>query len=472
MMKRLVLCLRLAICLLLVNGMKSCLRRLLPAMFVFLVLAVVLGSRPKASGASQTSAGVPVGATSTTGSTTTGTTGTTGGTGGSGGGGTGSGVFTGLIYLQQLWETKAHPTLYRASSGVTPLVNQHASLVRVYLPSVTVLAPWELVGVDYNISALDSTVLAGRSDSSVAPIAQSSIPTSQTTTQAGITYVGVPAYGTFVCGLASSGPLSGGEIKLAIRKGVYTRKWNTTSGAWDYINSYEYSLVTLDLTKLSCSDASIDTRKGYGQPNLDGELPGDPNADLTNLNFANWHYKGGLFVGNMPAASGDLSGMARLQLLVPSGGQGDVRLATLSVFDLGSPTNASAPQIGLYLPSSSDPNLSTSQATLTWANKWTIEPRTSPSSPPDDSKDPISYVTFSGSGGDYANFPLNRENALPATMSLSKICLAMTVESESSGPFWRYFGSGEYQSAFSIFPSNDCAPRVWRVGEKAVTTWL
>ncbi|MGV3615284.1 MAG: hypothetical protein ACO1SV_08115 [Fimbriimonas sp.] len=398
---------------------------------------------------------------------TTGTTGTTVST-------TGSGQFSGIVYLQQLYELKSTPTVYKkVGSAVTSLSNQHVVLVKVVLPSVTVSPPYELVGVGWDVTAFGDAVLAGRSDGGAAPVYQASVPKSGTPNQqfeAGITYQGITAPGHILVGLASGAALSGGDVRLSFHKEVQTRVWQ--NGQWVYGTSHTYTYVDLDLAKLGCGDASVDSRKAYGQPNLAGELPGDPNAPPRPINFGGWVYKGGLFVGNMPAATRDQSGMARLQLYVPSGGSGAVRLATLSLFDLASPSIAPGAIVGAYLPSATDTNLSVGAGAVTWDTKWgSVQPRATPSSPPDDARDPLVSMTLTGTGSEYRNFPLNRNDAVPASMALSKICLALTDEDPNDGPYWRYFGSSTYQGSHSTFPLNDCGPRVWRLGEESAVQW-
>lgn len=423
---------------------------------------------PPTTGSPTSTTGTP---TTTTGTPTTSTSTTSGSSGDT----TGSGVWSGTVYYHRLYEQQSVPIAYkRSGSSVVSATNQHAILLRVVLPSVIPPgAPYELLGVTHDVSMFGDGALVSRSDNGSAPVYEAAIPktgTTSPTTEAGMTFQDVTAPGHVLVGLTSPGALSGGSLRLTFRKKIYVRKM--VSGVWQYETWHSGTYADLDVAKLVCADAAIDTRRGHGQPNLAGELPGDPNAPARPINFGAWNYRGGLFVGNMPVLTGDQSGLARTQLYVPSGGQGSLRLATLSLYDFGSPANAYGLSLGAYLPSASDPNLNVGESTLTWDSKWTsIAPRDTIGSPPDDARDPISKLDLTGAGGDYRNLPLQRTDSLPPTMALSRICLAMTAESFEDGPYWRYFGSNEYASGFTTFPRNDSGPRVWRLGEQSLVTW-
>jgi hypothetical protein len=338
---------------------------------------------------------------------------------------------------------------------------------------VSVSPPYELVGVGHDVSVFGEAVLVSRSDGGPAPVYQAAVPRAplpNPSPEAAITYQGITAPGYVDVGLAATGPLSGGDLRMTIVKKTQTRQW--VNGQWQYQDGSSCTYLDLDLAKLSCDDASVDSRRGFGQPNLAGEFPGDPNAPARPIKFGAWNYRGGLFLGNMPAATGDQSGTARIQLYVPSGGQGTIRLATLSLYDFGSPASAYGVNLGVFLPSSTDPNLNVGEGAVTWDSKWgSILPRDTASSPPDHTQDPLQTLTLSGAGGAYRSLPLQATDSLPPTMALSRICLALTDEDPATGPYWRYFGSKEYGPGFSTFPANDSAPRVWRLGEQSVLTW-
>jgi hypothetical protein len=229
---------------------------------------------------------------------------------------------------------------------------------------------------------------------------------------------------------------------------------------------FDYNLI-----KLSCHDASVDTRKTYGWPNTHGEVPADANAPYRNANFGSAIYHGGLFVGNM-ADGQDKSGTARLQLYPQGGSTYDSTydFATLVVWDMGRRGTTSDITVGAYIPSESPPT-STDEDTVTWANKWSsIDPQEIDGSSTTWTTHPVSYQTFSGdvtlSTQDYRCFnivptnALNRAASFPAN-SLKGICLARVSEqSNLTSTVWRYFASKETQSG-STFPLNDCAPHVW-----------
>ena len=63
--------------------------------------------------------------------------------------------------------------------------------------------------------------------------------------------------------------------------------------------------------------------------------------------------------------------------------------------------------VGLYFPSSTDPNIGTSESTVLWSNKWAIVPETNPATPPDNTKDYVDHQTV-GTANEYVNFMLKR----------------------------------------------------------------
>ena len=219
------------------------------------------------------------------------------------------------------------------------------------------------------------------------------------------------------------------------------------------------------MTKLLCTEAAIDTRKAFGQPNTEGVLPGNPNAEATAVQFGAWYWRGGLFAGNALWTSGDQSGLARTQLYNDLPVNAPFARATLSLMDLGKsskfPGNVT---LGLYAPATSDSNLGSTESNVNWTTRWsTIAPRTTPGNPPDYSRDPISSITFadSYSGFAYCNWPLRVSSGTQP--SLTKLCLAMTDETVTNR--WRYFGSREYQALFTNneVPQIDSRPRLWVV---------
>lgn len=121
----------------------------------------------------------------------------------------------------------------------------------------------------------------------------------------------------FVVQRGSSAVLSGGEIKFYTK--IYRRNsilMGTGPGGqpiYNVVESNYWEEVKLQASKLPLEAISLDSRRVYGKANLDGELPGDPNAELSTNNFQPCVYKGGHFVGNMPyGSSHDQSGTSRL----------------------------------------------------------------------------------------------------------------------------------------------------------------
>lgn len=244
--------------------------------------------------------------------------------------------------------------------------------------------------------------------------------------------------------------------------------------SYSFAGPYEYELV-----KLSVDDASLTTRKIYGQPNRDGQLPADPNSPLRHPNYNPWDYKGGIFVGNMPGGDKDGSGTARTAFFVngASSYTSTYEFAALSVFDMGKPSDAytsGAIDVGLYLPTTSDPKISGSPGSYTtsltddsvnWDNRWSITPGAVTSST-DYSQHPFSYNTLTnGNSNDYIVFRLTSSaGAIKPATALVGFELALISESSVVGAntkCWHYLSSAEHQDSMAAFPRNDCAPRVW-----------
>lgn len=305
-----------------------------------------------------------------------------------------------------------------------------------------------------------------------------SVP-SGTTMASGTATGGVNVYGGFVN--------SGNTFTVqtsdtgAIESGRHLEYWVATRN----VTTYNDGTPTLDsgivwtrqefvLVKLPCFDASIDTRRTYGQPNKAGQLPADANAPLREINFGPWDYKGGLFVGNIPSSDKDASGTARTQLYVQGGSEyaSTYAFASLSLFDQGKPNDSAISggfDLGLYFPSSSDTNLATTENTVKWSNKWNITAGDVSSSSTDWSQHPFKVHTLTnGNSNDYINIPLTPSpTGTKPAMALSSICLGIVNEQEevdTQSKLWHYFASREYQSG-STFPRNDCAPRVWLIVE-------
>jgi hypothetical protein len=226
------------------------------------------------------------------------------------------------------------------------------------------------------------------------------------------------------------------------------------SGTVVPITTDSYGLVEVDTYRLSRQNAtgvSIDTRKTYGQPNLAGEEPGDPNAPPRNVNFYNWLYKGGLFVGSAPAGTGDQSGLARMQVYFDLSTVTYVNpvWSSFSTLYTGSPSGFTGDATyELYQPATSDPNLGVPPTTLTWASGWDptlAQPRTS------------LFLPQTYPIGEFASF----QNPGVAPKMLITLGSEQAVYGNSI-PLWKYFASPPY-SAAGIFSADDCTPRMWVV---------
>jgi hypothetical protein len=263
-------------------------------------------------------------------------------------------------------------------------------------------------------------------------------------------------------------------FKLTVDTTTYTDSTPTSTtyhwygdGGIDATTPYDELLIKLD-----CNDASLTTRKTYGQPNKGGELPADPNAPLRHPNYGNWDFKGGLFVGNMPAGDKDASGTSRADFFVQGGSShtSTYEFAALSIYDQGKPSDtytAGNFELGLYIPSSSDSLFSSlTDSNVNWDYQWSITPG-DVSTSTDYTQHPFSHATLTnGNSDDYVVLPIVGPGGVTKpTAALTGDCLAIVDEATVVGAdtkCWHYFASSEYQTG-STFPRSDCAPRIWLV---------
>lgn len=256
--------------------------------------------------------------------------------------------------------------------------------------------------------------------------------------------------------------------------GRHLKYWLRISETITYDNAPPSSSVSWTehefiLQKVSCYDASVTTRRTYGQPNKGGELPTDANAPLRFVKYGAWDYHGGVFLGNMPDSVADKSGTARIELF-PQGGSTydqDYALAALSVFDMGKRTAGTvtgAIDTGVYVPSS---NGSTTESNVTWDNQLSITPGAVSGGSTYYDTNPYSDVTLTdGNSNDYVIFKLPTSTTAAPNNSLYGLVLAIVSESStiSAGTqCWHYFASKEYQTGQSSFPGTDSVPRVWLI---------
>lgn len=238
--------------------------------------------------------------------------------------------------------------------------------------------------------------------------------------------------------------------------------------SWNYTDYFE---ADLNMNRFNLGSASVDTRKTYGQPDLAGELPGDANAPANYLNFNNWIYKGGSFVGNAPfLATGDQSGTGRLQLYGTGIGYKTAIWTELSMVRFGSPNTAfsNSMQIAAYNIAPTDPNYSVPIGSATWANAWNPFASSALESEP---------VTLNGNSPSPPLEYLNINMQTPATgmngaldVSVAMVDEANQVTNSFTG--WQYFEDQAYQGSVPLttLPISDGVPRLWIVDETATNT--
>lgn len=225
------------------------------------------------------------------------------------------------------------------------------------------------------------------------------------------------------------------------------------NGQWETTIYFQTlpQIETYNIVRLNADAVSVGSRLSYGQPNLEGALPGDANADLRNPSFLNWDYKGGLFIGNVPLSSGDLSGRSRIQAYIPN-----IPTFTEPIWSAftvvylgvgGSFTNI--PTYTLSVPSATDPNLNLLINQAVWSNAWNLG-----------NAAPRSDLTLDSSipPGEYACF---QNPGLSPRMILHLKNEAADVTSGIA--YWRYFANVPYAQRSGLITVSDAQPRVWVV---------
>lgn len=270
--------------------------------------------------------------------------------------------------------------------------------------------------------------------------------------------------------IASTASLSGNDIPIVVkstrtyyRLSHYDVKFDGGGGlvgtyySFDKVTDvYDY-VFNFTITKNLATAAAIDSRRVFGVPNLEGEIPADANAESRNITFNPWLYKGGLFVGYMPDSGKDQSGTARIQLSASSSTASNVKLTLLSLFHKVRPASAAlgnaATEIRAFIPDSGDSNYSQSLSTVTWATRWSF-----PSSGTD-----VTLAASDAGNEEYANW------VMPS--ACTKVGLGTTTTSGSTA-YWRYFASASYQAQFpSDFPANDSQARIWQIVLSSTASW-
>lgn len=240
--------------------------------------------------------------------------------------------------------------------------------------------------------------------------------------------------------------------------------------------------LRIDLRKrIVTGDGPIDTRLVYGEPNDDGWYA-NANGMLRYVNFNPWIYKGGLFVGNMPMATGDGSGKARSQFWFEELDEDDedhLQFMNFSLAHAGAPpmSTESLPsnlnhkgevRIGLWAGIEQEGHTGVTESTATWENRWELTGDPWPTGTPGG----ILFPEWNPPTTplNYTNFPLSVVNQdtggmTHKTNAFDRLFLALVDESTFSDARWRYFISKE--SAHNGWPANsgfysqDLKPRQW-----------
>ncbi len=234
-------------------------------------------------------------------------------------------------------------------------------------------------------------------------------------------------------------------------------------------NGTQYSEGTIVCNRFNLNSTSIDTRKTYGQPDLAGELPGDANAPANYINFYNWLYTGGSFVGNAPfVQTNDLSGTSRLQLYGANISYVKPIWVDLSLTRLGPPNanyNAAMDIAGYYIPAT-DPNYAVAPGNATWANAWNIT-----GTGVVESTDLTINGTAPSPPLEYLNMTMPQPPQGTVNISVALANEATQLSNNFVG--WQYFEDAYYQSQFpnAGLPTTDGIPRLWIVDETETNAW-
>jgi hypothetical protein len=200
--------------------------------------------------------------------------------------------------------------------------------------------------------------------------------------------------------------------------------------------------------------ASIDSRTVYGQPDLAGEQPGDPNAPARAVNFYGWQYKGGLFSGNTLGSS-DESGTARIEAYVPGTSFVDPIWSDTVLTYLGHNANFTTDiTYNIAFPATTDPNLAYvpdpvgNQYAATWTTAWNLANATTYTA----------ISTANMTSGQYVNFQ--------AAGFVPEVILALQNEAtivSSNQTAWAYFATPGWATASGQMNATDATPRIWVV---------
>lgn len=231
--------------------------------------------------------------------------------------------------------------------------------------------------------------------------------------------------------------------------------------------------LRLDLRKrIVTGDAPVDSRLVYGEPNDEGWYA-NANGMLRYVNFNPWTYRGGMFVGNMPMATGDGSGKSRSQFWFDALSNDDetyLQFMNFSVAHVGAPPIpfANPPEtldptgsvdIGMWPGTEQSGHTGILEDEATWENKWVLSGA---------AYSAVDLPAWTPGNSNYANFPLTKvvdAAKSHCTNAFQRLFLALIDESTFTDARWRYFISKE--SAHNGWPSNsgfysqDLKPRQW-----------
>ncbi len=429
-----------------------------------------------------------VGATASTGATaTTGTSGTTGTTGATAGDGNLQGV--GNIVLMKVEEKLHVPSGYLSGGNITTTTDRHAVRLKLKCPYFTSTSnnyPITTYTMTYASEIAVPTGSEIGSDTTLPSVTSSSIhvdgtPANQTVQCAVVkgptgfnaaTWYAWPQRGNTAT--LTSPALTSGTINIYVRYVTYMSTYNQITEASTEVSGDKWIDHSLAVDKLALTSISLDSRRVYGKANLDGELPGDPNADLTTNVFKPWIFHGGHFTGNMPyATSKDQSGLARTQLQLTTMANATTYIAScLTAYGAGTRGSFSAGTIGLFRPAANDSKLSYGDD-ANWDNRWTLEPGGTQTGPGDFLRAPFYTVTpVTADQGNYMNWQMpsvsnvwRTEYGGTGNMADNQMWkyygLCQTNETTTT---WQYFGSPWIETvAGQMFPLTDSRPRVWKV---------
>lgn len=423
--------------------------------------------------------GNPSNSTGTSANTTGTTAGTTGSTAGNEEGAS-------YLLLQQIEERLNAKTEYLQGNAITTgNNNRHVCRIKFKCPYIYTSTGDYNNGTSHVIKVTAVAVPAG-SEIGGDTLPSAYVSTVNNETCAQVDWPNLNAAWDIWLQRGSNATLNGGQLRAWVYaysggEGHYTD--GTGRHVTSIIDYQGWFLLDITIDKILLEAISIDDRKVFGKANLDGEIPGDANADQSNNNFQPWDYKGGLFSGIMASGSRDLSGKARAQFRLqnPTTEAANYLAGCVTTFATTIRGDFSPGAIGLYRPAATDANLNQGLNAI-WGNGFALLPGGTQSGPGDYTKQPYDVVTplttvgvFNGQGN-YLNWQMpSRSNVYKTAYGgdgnpdhnnmWTHFALCQNTESDPNPTtVWQYFSS---QWAEAIpgqqFPLSDSRPRIWKV---------